>query len=132
MFDLSQLISEATRVTSSSSSLIDHILSNNCDKICQSGTITIGLSNHFLTYMTRKVVKGQIGKHKFVKVRSLKCCNKEDFSLRLSNMNWESVLMCLDVETARENLKTSFHSVLDVVAPVKEIRLKQRMEPWMN
>ena len=76
MFDLSQLISEATRVTSSSSSLIDHILSNNCDKICQSGTITIGLSDHFLTYMTRKVVKGQIGKHKFVKVRSLKCCNK--------------------------------------------------------
>ena len=67
MFNLTQLITEATRVTSSSSTLIDHILSNSCEKICQSGTISIGLSDHFLTFMTRKVVKGQISKHNFVK-----------------------------------------------------------------
>ena len=28
--------------------------------------------------------------------------------------------------------KTNFHSVLDSVAPVKEVKLKQRTEPWMN
>ena len=54
MFNFTQLINEATRVTSNSSTLIDHILSNSCEKICQSGTISIGLSDHFLTYMTRK------------------------------------------------------------------------------
>ena len=132
MFNLTQLITEATRVTSSSSSLIDHILSNSCEKICQSGTISIGLSDHFLTFMTRKVVKGQISKHNFVKIRSLKRYNKDDFNLKLSDMDWEGVLMCFDVEMAWENFKTIFHSVLDIVAPVKEIRLKQRTEPWMN
>ena len=47
-------------------------------------------------------------------------------------MNWEGVLMCFDVEMTWENFKAIFHSVLDIVAPVKEIRLKQRTEPWMN
>ena len=132
MFNLKQLITAATRVTSSSSSLIDQILSNCCEKICQSGTISIGLSDHFLTYMTRKVVKGQISKHNFVKLRSMKHYSKDDFNSKLSNKNWESVLSCLDVEMAWDSFKDIFHSVLDIVAPLKEVRLKQRTEPWMN
>ena len=32
MFNLTQFITGATRVTSNSSSLIDHILSNSCEK----------------------------------------------------------------------------------------------------
>ena len=121
MFNLTQLITEAARVTSSISSLIDHILSNSCEKICQSGTISIGLSDPFLTYMTRKIVKGQISKHNFVKIRSMKHYNIEDF-----NQNWESVLTCFDVWDGFKNI---FHSVLDIVAPLKEVRLKQRTEP---
>ena len=40
--------------------------------------------------------------------------------------------MCFDVEMAWDSFKTFFHSVLDSVAPVKEAKLKQRTEPWMN
>ena len=58
--------------------------------------------------------------------------NKDDFILKLSNMSWESVLMCFDVEMAWDSCKTIFHSVLDSVAPVKEVKLKQRTESWMN
>ena len=58
LFNLTQLISEAIRITWNSSSLIDHVLSNTCENICQSGTISIGLSDHFLTYFTRKIVMG--------------------------------------------------------------------------
>ena len=78
-----------------SKSLINHILSNTCEKICQSGIISTGLSDHFMIYSTRKVVKGQIDKHNTVKIRSLKQYCKEDFILKLSNMNWQDVLMCL-------------------------------------
>ena len=50
MFNLTQLITKATRVTSNSSSLIDHILSNSCEKKpCQSGAVSIGLSDQILT-----------------------------------------------------------------------------------
>ena len=38
----------------------------------------------------------------------------------------------MEVETAWDKFKVLFHSVLDMVAPVKAIRLKQRTEPWMT
>ena len=65
-------------------------------------------------------------------MRSLKHYNRDAFILKLSNMSWESVLMCFDVEMAWDSFKTIFHSVLDSVAPVKEVKLKQRTEPCMN
>ena len=33
---------------------------------------------------------------------------------------------------AWDSFKDIFHSVLDIVAPLKEVKLKQRTEPWMN
>ena len=126
MFNLTQLITEATRVTCSSSSLIDHILSNSCEKICQPGTISIGLSDHFLTFMTRKVVKGQISKHNFVKIRSLKHYNKDNFNLKLSDMNWEGVLMCFDVEMTWENFKTIFSLGFRHCGPCKRNKVKTK------
>ena len=129
MFDCNQLISEATRMTFSSSPLTDHILSNTSEKICQFGTISSGLSHHCLIYATRKVVKGQINKHNTVKLRSLRNYCKQDFGLKLSVLNWQDVLTSTDVTKA---WKEYFHSVLDVAAPIKEVRLKQRIEPWMT
>ena len=72
LFDLEQIIAEPTRVTPTSSSLLDYILCNNKEKLCQSGTMPIGLSGHFLTYCTRKVSKGQFSKHNYAKIMSLK------------------------------------------------------------
>ena len=40
--------------------------------------------------------------------------------------------MCFDVEMAWDSFKLIFHSFLYVLAPIKEIRLKQRTEPWLN
>ena len=132
MFDLKQLITDATRVTSTSSALIDHVLSNTSEKICQFGTISLGLSDHCLVFVTRKVVKGQINKHNTVKLRSLKRYSKDEFVNQLSALKWQDVLSSSDVSKAWDLFKDFFHSVLDAVGPIKEIRLKQRTEPWMT
>ena len=60
---MKQLITDATRVTSTSSTLIDHVLSNTSENICQFGTLSLGLSDHCFVFATRKVIKGQINKH---------------------------------------------------------------------
>ena len=57
LFDFVQLIKEHTRVTSTSKSIIDHILCNVSEKVCQSGVISLGLSDHYLTFCTRKTTK---------------------------------------------------------------------------
>ena len=73
-FGLSQLIQEATRTTCSTSSLIDHILTN-C--VSQSGVANIGLSDHQLVFCKRKSHKIRFNMHKQIKFRSFKSYSKE-------------------------------------------------------
>ena len=49
-------------MTSSSSTLIDHILSDTSEKICQFGTISLGLSDHFFICDPSRE-KGLVGCH---------------------------------------------------------------------
>ena len=52
-FSLKEVIQEPTRIRSTTSSLLDHILTNAGWKISQKGVIDVGLSDHQLIYYTR-------------------------------------------------------------------------------
>ena len=54
-FGLTQLVSEATRVTPDSSTLIDHIYSNCPENVTSINVPKIGLSDHFPVFFTRKM-----------------------------------------------------------------------------
>ena len=54
VYGLTQLITEPTRVTNTSSTLIDVCYTNNPDKITRSGVYHLGISDHSLVFMTRK------------------------------------------------------------------------------
>ena len=49
---LKQLIKAPTRITSSTSTLIDHILTSSSEKVVQAGIIKTSLSNHQLNFCT--------------------------------------------------------------------------------
>ena len=132
LFNFKQLIKDPTRITDTSSTLIDHIICNNQNKICQSGTECVGLSDHHLIFCTRKVLKSQIGRnHKVIKIRSLRNYTVEGLLEALTSADWSS-MYCSDVNQAWTNFKAIFLQILDTVAPIKQIRLKSRTEPWMN
>ena len=135
LFCFRQLITNFTRVTDKSATIIDQILrnSNSTSKISQSGVIPVGLSDHFLIYCTRKTLNGQINKQKPIKIRSLKKYNASLYISRLSNVNWNDLVSShLDVNMVWCRFKETLISILNKVAPVKEVSLKQRTEPWMN
>ena len=48
LYQLSQLINEPTRVTMTTSSLIDHVVTNTPEKISHSGVVHTGISDHSL------------------------------------------------------------------------------------
>lgn len=52
---LNQLISEPTRITNSSRTLIDHIYSSKCGNIAKSGVIKYSLSDHFMIVASREI-----------------------------------------------------------------------------
>ena len=70
MHNLKQLIRSPTRVAKSSSTLLDHILTNANEMVSQSGVLDIGQSDHQLVFCTRKKQKCKLYKHKTIKTRS--------------------------------------------------------------
>ena len=130
LFSLKQLINECTRAYSST--IIDLILVSDSQKISQSGVVDCNISDHHLIYCTRKVTHKFIGKHNTVKMRSLKNYNKEAFQQYLVGVDWLPVLNCDSVFDAWNNFKSIFISALDIFAPVKDIRIKQRSEKWID
>ena len=132
VFNCKQLIRDPTRETDTTRSCLDHIFTNNEHKICQSGVIKSGLSDHYITFCTRKIIRGQIGKHNNIKIRSLRKYSIEDFLDKLRKTDWSTVLECVDVNEAWERFKIIFIKILDSVAPVKEVRIKNRTEPWID
>ena len=61
-----------TRVTCSSSGIIDHILASFPDRVSQQGAIDVGLSYHQIIYCTRKISRIKRGTHKQIRCRLLK------------------------------------------------------------
>ena len=132
MYALEQLISKPTRISSSSSSLIDHILCNTSEKICQSGVIEVGISDHFAIFCTRKTTREHTGKQSTVRIRSLKHYTQEAFIEKLEQTDWSELYLCRNVNQAWEMFRKLFQSTLNSIAPYKEIKIKQNSEPWMT
>ena len=62
----------------------------------------------------------------------MKNYNVEKFIVSLVQTDWSTVFTAVTVNEASENFKITFLKVLDNIAPVKQIRLKQRTEPWLT
>ena len=71
-FSVKEIIQEPTRITSTTSSLLDYILTNAGWKISQKGVIDVGLSDHQLIYCTQKILRTKGNMHNQIRVWSLK------------------------------------------------------------
>ena len=134
IYQLQQLISEPTRVTNMSATLIDLIFTNESHNISKSGVIHIGVSDHSLIYAVRKFIpnkRGQIKKE----VRNLKHFVKEDFIYDLLKPllpPWEMVETINDPNLAWRVWETNFNEVLNWHAPLRHQRVRQSSIPWLN
>lgn len=133
IFNLRQIIKEPTRIAKNSSSLLDLILTTDPDRITQSGVIDFGISDHSAIFCTRKINKGcKINSHNTCKIRCMKNFDQKVFLGKLNRKDWFKVLNCEQVDKAWSIFRNFFMDVVDDVAPVKEIRLKQKTESWFN
>ena len=79
IYGLTPLVTEPTRVTQYSSTLIDLCLTNSPDKISKSGVVNIDIRGHYAIYHKRKVTYLRSDMHKTVEVRQLKNLNEAEF-----------------------------------------------------
>ena len=66
-----------------------------------------------------------------MQIRSIKNYSPEKLIQELGELNWNNVITCDNVNQAWDNFKGLSMSVVDSIAPIKKIRLKQCTEPWM-
>ena len=129
--DLSQIITEPTRITEQSKSLIDVILVNNQHRIVDSGVVPLSISDHSLIYC---IVKAGVPKAtpRTIEYRSYRGFDENAFIQDLNNVPWHIVDDENNVNDAVLTWNKLFTEVVDSHAPLKKRRVKGTTAPWMN
>ena len=132
-YQYTQLINEATRITQSSKTLIDHIYSNTTHMVNSSGVLHIGISDHSLIYCVRKFPSFKTSKRgKTIKYRCLKKFNLNLFLADLERVPWNNIFNFDDPNSMWTTWKSMFLTVYDFHAPIKSKRVKSACAPWLN
>ncbi|MEW8544984.1 MAG: reverse transcriptase family protein [Candidatus Thiodiazotropha sp.] len=132
LFDLSQLVTEPTRITHSTSSIIDHVYTANCGNIIECFVPHYAISDHFPICFTRKV-NCKISKTNHI-TSSYRCFKSFDETSFLTDLNNDLEHFELNRETVDEDF-AAWHSIiirnLDNHAPYKVKRVKSsRLPDW--
>ena len=130
--DMTQIITSCTHVTKTSSSLIDHILTNSQDRISQSGVIETTFSDHFSIFCTRKITRNKHNKHKTIKIRSFKNYDKDAYLERLKGINLPDFDESRNIDEIYNNFIIELSKIIDYVAPLREIRVKNKTPDWFD
>jgi hypothetical protein len=137
VYNMKQLITEPTRITPQSSSLIDVILTTIPNSHVKSGVINIALSDHKLVYTVIDVNTKIKQIHNYVRFRSYKTFDRTSFLNELdsklqNDMDVPENITEQNLDSLWNEFKNIFLSVSNKHAPLKTQRLKNRINPWFN
>ena len=130
--NLTQLIKEPTRMTETSSTLLDVIITpTNTNLVESSGVLPCHISDHYLVYATLKLKISKLPP-RFVKMRSFRHYDGRQFVAHLEQIPWDEIASVDDASEMLDHFNNKFIDVLDMHAPVKTIRIKHRCCPFVD
>ena len=132
IYNLSQIITQPTRITNTSKTLIDLCFTNYPDKVRLSGTHSLGISDHSLIYPIRKSNCQVINTNFPVAMRQFKNFNDEEFLNDLRQVDWTEVNLLNDPNDMWFDWLSKFSAILDIHAPFSNKRLRCKKSPWIN
>ena len=107
---MTNTITEPTRTTNCSMSLIDLILTSNPERFALSGTMKVGLNDHDLIYTIRKQ-KIARPPPKVIEYRSMKGFDKDCYVADLGKIPWDSAYIYDDTDDIYEHWHRLFITV---------------------
>ena len=131
LFQMKQVIADATRITSNTSSLLDIIATNCPDKVKESGMFHLGISDHSLVYVCLKISLPR-NKPKMVESRNLKNYNVNCFNDYLSHLLNNLPFNQNDPDQLWDQFRNIFNHVSDIYAPVKTRKVRSTYSPWLT
>ena len=125
VYGLEQLISEPTRITPTSSTLIDLIYTNCSDKIVCSGVCHIGISDHSMVYVYRKLAQnGMSNGHNSITYRNFRNFDRQNFRYDILSQCWDNVYESSNPNVMWQQWKCTFLAIADKHAPLKMMRVR--------
>ena len=94
--------------------------------------IDVGLSDHLLIYCTRKILRFKTNRHNQVRVRSPKIYTPEIFVEELKKVNFQNYKIFSDINIVYSDLVEKIPTVINKVAPYKEVRIKNNIQDWFD
>ena len=133
IYNLKQLVNEPTRVTPVSSTLIDVIFASHPDNVSCSGVSHVGISDHSLIYVFRKIslpstVKGP----SIVSYRQFKNFDSNRFRSDILAQPWTDLMGIDNLNEMWLKWKSLFLEVCDVHAPLRTKHVRASKSPWIT
>ena len=110
----------------------DHIISNSAQKVSQHGVLNLGLSDHQMINCTRRSTRAKCFGHNYIKIRSMKSYNKDLFLKKLKLIKFTKYFDFIYINTAYSHFIQLIVSVIDEISPLKEIRVRNNTQEWMD
>ena len=127
-----QLIFEPTRVTQSSQSVIDHIYTTMPHNHLDHGILKYSLSDHYLIFTTLKF-RRQASSPKIIHKKEYNRININDFNRDLVDIGlYSAVIDAKSTSDAWRDSSNAFNTEVNKHVKIKEIRVKDRSNPWMT
>ena len=132
-FNLTQIIDQPTRITETSSTLIDLFLVKNPEKVISHGACAVpGISDHHLIFMAYDIKKPKFKPLK-VTARNFKNFDMEAFLAAAELANFENIYNVVNVNDKVTILENTINDLLDIFAPYKTFTVtKQNSTPWLT
>ena len=135
LFQLSQIVTEPTRKTLTSLTLLDVILTSVPEKHLESRVLTTAFSDHYSVFTVIDAIKqrGKNRDHKCIRFRDFKHFDEQAFvNDILHSETLETVMSQTDVLKGWYMWKNEFLKISNKHAPIVERRLKSRNNPWIT
>ena len=131
MYSLMQINdTEPTRITNTSSTLVDHLLTNNPNNVKKHGVIHNGMSDHSVSYLIWN--SNVSASPKVINFRNMKNLNSDEFRSDVKNQPWDKLCECNSIDDAVELWQNLFLDVINKHMPMRRKRVKDNSTPWMN
>ncbi len=127
-----QMIQTPTRITPTSETLIDLIITNKPSHSIKSGVWSTCLADHELIYLIRKKPKMMKDPPKIMTRRSFKNTDPEKLATMITTAPWWILDFCTTTDKKYAMFIYLINFILDIHAPYKSMRMATRKPEWMT
>ena len=131
--NLAQLITEPTRVTSNSSTILDLVITNCPERFSASGTLSPPSNcDHSVIFVSMNLITHRSRSYKR-QVWNFNNVNSADLNCELSQMDWFSLCENTnDIDETYSCWYSHFRSIIEKYIPLKMVTIRPNDKPWMD